>query len=593
MTRFHHMSTAPISTLLCFGTLLLAQACGPQNQAALPTGSVAVAVSGLKTMVGTKYNGSILEVQCLRSVDGASVQKKSLVVGGDPGATLSFTLQDDSYDFVATLTPAKGSAPTHRGQAKGVIVTNSSATAVSIVLSPLAKGVAVSVSIDDRLKGLPKAVTGVLVSPSNKAFGGERITLTVKASGSASKLSFGWSAGAPIVLDQQGGSSTSFNAPYELGSHTVKLHVHDGAAAPATLAIPVEVVKGGRSAKLTTLSGVGSTFNLDAAWSGSELTLVRGPFTSLYLEAMVPGAAAGTPTLIAGTSQTGARYEDTTLAANGKGYGVGYTVSSAYGGCSVGLLELDPKGAVIKKTVLASAPGTPTIYNADVVWAKDRYAVVWQQYHSSGHRIYFRDSMSGTSATLVSGTLGKAHDPSLVWTGSEYGVAWYDERDGDEEIYFARLAADGSKIGGELRVTSSSGFSRHASLVWTGNEYGLAWSDKRDGNTEIYFAAISAAGVKRTQDLRLTHDTAGSWSPTLSWSGGTYGLAWTDGRHGASGEIYFARLTMDGKLWRAPLRITHAPQGANAPKLVSTGAGHALVWNEDSATVKVATITVP
>jgi hypothetical protein len=27
-------------------------------------------------------------------------------------------------------------------------------------------------------------------------------------------------------------------------------------------------------------------------------------------------------------------------------------------------------------------------------------------------------------------------------------------------------------------------------LVWAGDRYGIAWVDLRDGNTEIYFAAI-------------------------------------------------------------------------------------------------------
>ena len=78
----------------------------------------------------------------------------------------------------------------------------------------------------------------------------------------------------------------------------------------------------------------------------------------------------------------------------------------------------------------------------------------------------------------------------MVWTGSEHGVAWHDNRDGvDSEIYFARISADGVKVGSDVRITSA-GYSSVPSLVWSGSEYGVAWQDDRNGDGEIYFARI-------------------------------------------------------------------------------------------------------
>ena len=67
--------------------------------------------------------------------------------------------------------------------------------------------------------------------------------------------------------------------------------------------------------------------------------------------------------------------------------------------------------------------------------------------------------------------------PDIVWTGTEYGVAWTDDRDGTTEIYFARVDASGNKIGQDLQVSVGGSDARMVSLVWTGSEYGMAWRD--------------------------------------------------------------------------------------------------------------------
>ena len=132
--------------------------------------------------------------------------------------------------------------------------------------------------------------------------------------------------------------------------------------------------------------------------------------------------------------------------------------------------------------------------------------------------------------------------PSLAWTGSEFGVSWYDYRDGNYEIYFARVSSSGAKLGSDLRVTSDASSSSYPSLAWTGSEFGVSWSDNRDGNWEIYFARVSSSGSKLGDDLRVT--SAAGWSeyPSLSWTGSEFGLSWMDNRDG-NAEIYFARIS--------------------------------------------------
>jgi hypothetical protein len=82
----------------------------------------------------------------------------------------------------------------------------------------------------------------------------------------------------------------------------------------------------------------------------------------------------------------------------------------------------------------------------------------------------------------------------MVWTGTEYGVSWTDYRDGNHEIYFGQISAYGSKIGREVRLTFDPGsaLAGPSSLAWAGSEYGVSWFDTRDGTAELYFARIGS-----------------------------------------------------------------------------------------------------
>jgi predicted RecA/RadA family phage recombinase len=160
-------------------------------------------------------------------------------------------------------------------------------------------------------------------------------------------------------------------------------------------------------------------------------------------------------------------------------------------------------------------------------------------------------------------------EPSIVWTGSEFGLAWTDGRDGNFEIYFARLDSSGSKIGADVRVTNNPATSTMTSLVWTGSEFGLAWADNRDGNFEIYFKRIGPTGTFLSGDLRVTDALKDSIRPSVAWSGTGYALAWGDTRDGD--KIYFARLDPSGSKIGADVRLVDPPSVSTNPSLVWTG----------------------
>jgi hypothetical protein len=205
---------------------------------------------------------------------------------------------------------------------------------------------------------------------------------------------------------------------------------------------------------------------------------------------------------------------------------------------------------------------------------------------------------------VTAGDVGNASDPDLIFTGVEFGLAWSDTQTGNREIYFLRLDEDGNPTGPASRITTNAAGSFTPSLIWTGQEYGVAWMDDRDGNQEIYYARIDAMGheigdgtcvamsnpqastgtactavsvcgnafqcsagsleplipctthdqcaggfcepvpqICEIPDFRVTDDPAPSTNPAMAWQfvDGQQAIAWRDTRDG-NREIYFALL---------------------------------------------------
>jgi hypothetical protein len=221
-----------------------------------------------------------------------------------------------------------------------------------------------------------------------------------------------------------------------------------------------------------------------------------------------------------------------------------------------------------------------------LVWAGTEYGVAW----TDGQDIFFaRLDASGqrlAPPTKVTSTLLPAGHVSLVWTGAEYALAWEDCRDDDWEIYFARLDALGRKIGSDLRVTSHSHQSFFPSLVWTGHGYGIAWSDLREapgggGHFEIYFGLLDAEGNRLGDDVRVTHAHGSSFEPSLTWSGQEFGLAWYDRRDDPyllTGRLYFVALDTFGQKIGFENPVTSDLAHSEGPHLVWTGGEYGLTW---------------
>jgi hypothetical protein len=184
-------------------------------------------------------------------------------------------------------------------------------------------------------------------------------------------------------------------------------------------------------------------------------------------------------------------------------------------------------------------------------WNGTEYGIAWTDYRFPFNReIYFArlDASGAVIGTEVRVTNDAADSawPDLAWNtvDKQWALVWHDTRDGNDEIYFARLDAMGTKLGADVRLTNAANFSGFPSIDWNGSEYGVSWQDERTtvGKPAIYFAQVSAAGVKTSPEFLLSSGTGSSTFTTALWNGQTYAFAWKDDRDGPTGntELYFA-----------------------------------------------------
>jgi hypothetical protein len=218
------------------------------------------------------------------------------------------------------------------------------------------------------------------------------------------------------------------------------------------------------------------------------------------------------------------------------------------------------------------------------------FGVVWQDKRDGANgQIYFAGLTSqGVRVTpgdlRVSNTNGSSGHPAIAWSGNSWGLVYSDDTSGDQELYYRPLNGNGSPTGTAIRLTNSNGLTDWPDLVWTGQNYAVAYEDGRAGanKQDLYFQRFDRNGTRIGGELQITTDPARQSSPILKWNGQEFGLTWTDYRNANNREIYFRRLAPDGTPRGGEVRITNDPADSAWPDMAwNDVAGEwAIVWHD-------------
>jgi hypothetical protein len=296
------------------------------------------------------------------------------------------------------------------------------------------------------------------------------------------------------------------------------------------------------------LSGTDATSgNPSLVWTGNEYALIwsdtRDGNAEIYFARLdAGGTAVGSQARI---THDGATSTAPSLVWNGTGFGVAWTDERS--GPDIYFARLDDTGSVLgaETRISSNDAGYGDQSDPDLAWNGTEYGLAWQGDLLSNVDVYFARidaaGVSGGGSAITSDPAG-SHRPSLSWSGSEWGVAWSDDRDGDEEIYFARLDASGAKLGGDLRLTDSTGASDHAALVRAGGEYGLAWTDARNGAEETWFVRLNDSGGVVGSAFQVSDGTALAERPSAIWNGAGYAVSWSAAGGIADWDIAFKKI---------------------------------------------------
>ena len=186
-----------------------------------------------------------------------------------------------------------------------------------------------------------------------------------------------------------------------------------------------------------------------------------------------------------------------------------------------------------------------------------------------------------TPDTRITTTTGASTHPALAWDGTGYGLVYADDTPGNPELYFQHLDATGKPQGASVRLTNATGNSVWPDLVWTGTEFAVAWEDSRAGaaNTDIYFQRVDAQGKKVGPEVKVTTDGSRQNSPILKWDGTGFGLAWTDSRN-TDRQVYFAKLSATGQRVGGEVNVSATTFDAAWPDLSYSGSDWAVVWHD-------------
>ncbi len=274
---------------------------------------------------------------------------------------------------------------------------------------------------------------------------------------------------------------------------------------------------------------------------------------------------------------------------SGSEYGITWD-DETHGATEIYFLRVGADGARIGPDVRVTSTSDWSTDSA-LAWTGSEYVTCWQDARDGDRDIFCRrigaDGTLPGAETRVTSTTAAAETPAVVSAGSQVGVAWVDYRGSDADVWFQRLALDGSPLGGNVRITDDAGSSLTPTIAWSGSEFGTCWEDSRDSYTNVYCARISAGGAKVGSEVDVSVTLGYSELPWMVWSGSEYAVAWVDDVD-SDEEIYVARFSPTLVKEGSSTRLTTSAGWASVPWLAWTGSDYAVAWyDERSGTAQV------
>jgi hypothetical protein len=170
--------------------------------------------------------------------------------------------------------------------------------------------------------------------------------------------------------------------------------------------------------------------------------------------------------------------------------------------------------------------------------------LAWTDYRDGNSESYYKRSLDGGATWgpdfRLTADSSPTYTAAVAVSGTSVHVAFGDWRSGNEEVYYKRSTNSGATWGPDSRLTNSAGRSIFHCAAAYGTDVHLVWEDERDGNVEIYYKRSTDNGITWGTDTRLTNAVDSSSLPSVAATGSAIHVVWTDRRDG-NDEIYYKR----------------------------------------------------
>lgn len=118
--------------------------------------------------------------------------------------------------------------------------------------------------------------------------------------------------------------------------------------------------------------------------------------------------------------------------------------------------------------------------------------------------------------TAVSTTPNDALTGGFAWSEQGYAISWSDRREQDYEVYFNRLDSRGVKLGPDVRLSESPGFSIHSKAAATADGYLVVYADQRGAEYAAIGTRVGMDGTAQGLAPRLTPEGVDVRRPRLA-----------------------------------------------------------------------------
>ena len=301
-------------------------------------------------------------------------------------------------------------------------------------------------------------------------------------------------------------------------------------------------------------------------------------FTRLYAD----GTPAAPPVALF-DADTSTNPAPPVLVWNGSGYAAAYLKyeEATTGQQSVFFCRLDANGSLIGSPVRVSFYGETPLVSANRVsmaFSGNGYCVAWTDARNGGYQIFatLLDASGNVTYhdTLLDSNPIWQSEPSVEWLPGPgvYLIAYADNRTTvKQEIYAARLSP-ANVVTSNGRIITSTGNSWSPTLERGPQGSAMTWVDNRNvGNPDIYFALLNNTGSKVTGDILISSSTEYEEYPVCVWTGVEWGVFWFR-LIGSSYDIWYQRVSSSGTLIGENVQVTATGMITN-PKAAFAGRG--------------------